>query len=247
MRRRSRTAIHAATLVVLAASSVSAASFTVDQWALGPILSRSSPYQRVEQTDSQARSPFQDTHMVSIPPSSVQAEYDFHYSQSFGRFLIESSINALGGPPLTSTRAQAIGTIVVSTDDPLATTLDASFDYVLPPVSMDAGVWFRVYDADDPGPLLFGGAQSDTSWTGEGAAGTITFNDATVLPGGHTYWIQFGTDVNTSGGPQNAIGAGNGYIDFTLQALPEPATATLLLCALPLLRHRRTSAGRFRP
>ncbi len=234
-----RAVICAVCVVVTAASSASATSFTIDEWAMGTIVNVSPGNDRDVDGNSQAQSPFQTTHYASVPPSFVQADYDIAYSQTFGRFLIESSITALGGPFGTSTNAEAIGTIVVSADAPLAITLDGSFNYNLPPVSMTTILSFRVVDIDDPVPALFDESRWDTSWTGEGAAGTLAFNNATTLPGGHTYWITYRMSIDTGGGPQTTVGTGDGYLDFTLQIVPEPATATLLICALPLMRHWR--------
>jgi len=234
-----RTAIVASVVFALAAVPAMSGALTIDDWVLGVLVDTSPGDAHETRLFSQPSSPFELSHEATVAPSTSSASYNIEYSQTFGQFLIESSQTALGGPFGTSATAKAAGTIWLTADAPIAVSVDASYTYDLPPVSMFAQLRFVVRLLDDPEVIFLGGSQSDDSWTGEGAAGTLTMDDSTILPAGLTYMIQYNMKVTTFGGPQNAIGTGDGYIDFTLQAVPEPATAILLLCALPLLRHRR--------
>ncbi len=239
MRVRSMLVTCAASLFALVSVPASAASFTLEQWDLGVSVDLFPGTERDVDGTSQLQTPLQTTHFATVPPSWASATYDIEYSQTSGRFLIESSQNALGGPFGTSVHTQASGSFIFTVDAPIAITLDAAFDYDLPPVSMGVFLSFRLLDVDDPETVLFGAGAADNAFTGEGASGTLAFADAAVLPGGHTYGIMYIMRISTGGGPITAFGTGDGYIDFTLQVVPEPATALLLICALPLMRHWR--------
>jgi len=216
-----------------------AAELTIDSWFL---MARAitSPNGYDDDVSYAPVSPFQDTHYAAADSSWAQADYDSEYAQSFGRFLIGVSHSALGGPFGTSTVTDTVGIISFTTDAPLAIVMDASFTYDLPPVNMSTGVGFQVVNIDTtPSTILFTFSESQWSNVGEPASGALTVAESVVLPAGHSYRILYTAGISTSGGPITAFATGSGHVNFTMDLLPEPATATLLLCARPLLWHRR--------
>ncbi len=215
------------------------AALTIQDWSLATQVNTWPPGATETAASFAPTTPFQTTHFSTLDSSWSQADYDITYSSTFGSFLIESSQNALGGPFGSSAHTKAVGTLFVTADAPLAISVDASYTYALPPVTMNAQLRFVVRPLDDPEVVLFGSSQSDHSFTGEAASGILTLNDSAVLPGGLTYMIQYEMHVSTGGGPITTFGTGDGYINFTMEVLPEPATAALLICTLPLLWHRR--------
>jgi len=226
--------------LVVVSPRADAAELTIQDWLIAAQV-HTSPFGSTDTADSgQPESPFQQTLVATVPPSSASATHDIEYAQSFGRFLIESSQSALGGPFGTSARTQASGTIWFTADAPIAFAMEAAFTYNLPPVSMLAHLSFRVQDVGLPGnPVILGALDIEHTFVGEPASGTLAFDESAVLPAGHSYMVTYLMRISTEGGPFNAFGTANGHVNFTLDLLPEPATAILLLCALPLLRHRR--------
>jgi len=244
VKRKPRAILIAGVLFVCAPSAANGAALTFDDWVLGVLVSTTSPDAHEARTFGLRPSPFLDAHQTAAPPSTSSATYDIEYSQTFGEFLIETSLNALAGPFGTSVDTEASGSIFFAADAPIAITIDAAFNYDLPPASMFAGLSFAIVDLDNPHPVLFGVSDGDVSWTGEGASGTLTLADGVVLPADRPYLLMYHMRVSTSGGPITAFGTGDGYMDFTLDVVPEPSTVLLLLCALPLFRHRRRNADK---
>jgi len=219
-----------------------AAELTIDQWALGTLVHTSPLGSHIIDASYAPVTPFQTTHLSTVPPSTALATCDIAYGQTFGRFLIESSHNALGGPYGTSATTTTAGSVYFTADAPVAFVMSAAFTYDLPPVNMSTVLEFRLKNvAAPPASNVFYVGDYRFSHVGEAATGTLAVSESVILPAGHSYRLDYLTRISTSGGPFDAIATGNGYVNFSLDLLPEPATATLLLCALPLLRHRRRS------
>jgi len=239
VRNRPWPAFLLASLAMAPANQAHAAGLTIQDWSLGAQVNTWPPGATETTASFEPETPFQTTHLATLDSSWTQADYAIAYSGTLGSFLIESTQNALGGPFGTSATTQASGAVFFTTDAPLSISVDAEYTYDLPPVSMFAQLAFVVRLADDPTVVVFGSSQSDNSFTGEGAAGTFTLSETTVLPAGQAYLLRYDMEISTSGGSIITFGTGAGHVDFTMEVLPEPATAMLLLCALPLLRHRR--------
>ncbi len=113
-----------------------------------------------------------------------------------------------------------------------------SYDYDLPADGTVAYLEFGAFSFDPFEIFLDRGERAD-SFDGH-AVGTLTFDETVLLPAGDTYQLDYQFRIESIAGASGQIGTGDGFIEFTLNAVPEPATLFLLpWAALGLYASRR--------
>lgn len=221
--------------VALMTNGVNAA-IIIEQWNMVTGVRNSSGHQGAFAETVQ--NPFFTTHDIVRGASSARTNFDFTWNDSAGDFLIQASQRAADVDPLGLT-SNSSGWINVSADQDLLITAQGAYDYTLPAWGMGVAFFLGVYEDIPPydAPLNFGDAFSTYSnpWP---ASGVITGSGQAILQAGHTWTIQYWIQVDSSGTTGTAA-TGDGYLHFTLQEVPEPATLFPLALAAMLLRRSR--------
>jgi len=219
-----------------------AASFTLDGWSLRTQVEDTSTdeYEYMASRTVQP-SPFQASQFVSINDgvTTGASTFDFEWWSTFGSFLITASHEAQDVGDTNSLWSMSSGSFMFDATEDLTLDIGGHYQYVAPA----AGFWTRFIisvasvNADEVlmFEILFGGPAML-----EPPAATMTIPDTQLLlPAGDRYGIGYELSTFSHASGTDIVAVGDGEIHFTIQGIPEPATATLLLCTLPLLRHRR--------
>ncbi len=228
-------------LAVLAcpASTASASLMTIDSWSLSAGVVADFPNVSVVRFTN-VMSPFVDSHATSVFDSTASSSYSIEFDESAGtgNFLIEGQHTAQGiGSGILQSRSSGGITIDVATD--LLFTVHGSYNHSLP---LDVSVASFGVNILTPGggvPPLLSVGDSQSAWPGP-PNGTLTMDAQVIIPGGQSWLLQYGMGLTTINAPPGGLSEGDGFIQFSFAPVnvPEPATASLLLAAAPILLRR---------
>lgn len=159
-------------------------------------------------------------------------------------FLIEGSHVASDA---NRTRSLSAGNIFITPAVDLLLTATGRYDWDLPTDAMAVTYGLLVEDAVTHENFFERGGSQTTFLNGP-AAGTYLIDGRAVLPAGREYWFSYRFILDAFEGNSGLLATGEGFIQWTLAPVPEPATLALLalgaLGAGTLLRRR--FPGRFR-
>lgn len=232
----------------ITAGLASGSVFSVDQWSVGAAVAGEFPYSDGDSSNI-VSNPFVESFQAIDRASSATASFNFSWNDSSGDFLLDGSLRCVAQnlPPFPGATGDescgANGGIYFTTTADLLMTVDAAFDYNLAGPNLFALIDFNVYpeSTNKPKDPIFVSGVHDDTYTHYPAAGTLRITGQAIVPAGQTYIFGFrqylSADRNTG-----AIATGDGYLHFTLQTIPEPATSALLILGTLLLsrsqRHR---------
>lgn len=215
---RARVTLTVFLIPVVIVATPASASFTVDDWFLGcRVDPPGDPLETV--FFSTVTNPFRDSHSVTIGPSAAEAAYDFVWTELMDSFRIDASHSAFDVNSSTLCSFSS-GVMHISPTADLELHVTGSYDYDLPADNTVATMEFRV-----AGHLLE--FERADSFDGH-VVGTLEFENSIVLPADATYQIQYLFRIQSFAGGSGQIGTGDGFIEFTLNTVREPATPSLL-------------------
>lgn len=217
------------------AASLRADSFTVEQWSLSTLVETSGNYD--QHSNFTVMNPFDGILEARISPSFARAYFAWSWLAESGQFNTEISQNALDSQPGYDTAISARIRVMTLADVILRS--QGSYTYNLPPEDLTIDVQVTYRDLGSPtNPSVILSGFFDDSFFG-GVAGTETFDNQVMLPAGRRFDIIL-TCRMLGGGGSNSIGTGAGFVNLSLIAVPEPATASaMVIGALILARGRR--------
>jgi hypothetical protein len=230
-------------LLAVGASALEATPiFQVKEWGLDTgVLGTPPNFGGVSIT--QIANPLQSSSSWISGPSSAATSYNFGWNDTFGDFLIQATHRAVA-TDASVLRTLSSGAINVTAQSDLLFNLEAQWTYYLPISFMLAGTGFDVIDSDQPSNRLFAQQQSIDTALGAPLSGTLQLSGSAILPGGHTYTLSYGMELDVFH-ESGATATADGYIHFTLSEVPEPAALVpLALSALLLVRKRRDATIR---
>ncbi len=185
----------------------------------------------------QMENPWSASHSTSLGISFAAASYDFAWSAAGGSFHIAGSNAAAGNPVLLFSSAS--GGIVIEPTSPYLLNLEGLYNYQLASGDREARLNIRVRDVT-LGLSLYSLTSSAVPITGDPASGTFHQMEELTLTPGHQFSLSYFMRLDSYSGSPNVVSTGSGFVQFTLAAIPEPASVALLALGLPwLLRRRR--------
>ncbi len=216
-----------------AAQLVPAASFTVTDWFLGvQILGGGDP----SESSSDVQNPYEETQFISAGVSTAEAVYSLGWNDSFGRFLIEGSLQAEDA----RVSAESSGLIFFETTVDLRYDIDIAYAYSLPGGQMSGGLTYNLLDFETH-ESFSGGSYHDNTWTAGPVSDAFAIQASGILPAGREYIFRYKLELDTSSFT-GLLATGSGHVDLTLTAVPEPASLAPLAILAPLVfRHRRST------
>lgn len=186
-------------------------------------------------TLSQIENPWSASHSASLGISFAAASYDFAWSPAGGSFLISGS-NAAAGNPVNLFSA-CEGSIIIETTSPYLLNLEGLYNYQLASGDREARLNIRVRDVT-LGQSLYSHTSTARPITGDPATGTFQQMQELTLTPGHRFSLSYFMALDSYSGNPNVVSTGDGFVQFTLTAIPEPASAALVALGLPRLRRR---------
>lgn len=180
--------------------------------------------------------PFSETQYFEygpFPGPFAYTAYDFAWSDTEGDFLIQGSHHAEDSSS-GFFRSISNGDIIFTSTQPLLFTVDAEYSYRLPSSSFSAAFVVAVVEVGTHEEFM---AHSFLE-TFPGA-GTFEVHDQVLLPAGREYLFLYRMNIDAFDNT-GAIGAGDGFVHFTLESVPEPTTLGLALLGSALLLRRRS-------
>jgi hypothetical protein len=211
-------------------------SFSVDQWGL--TISVDSAWPDVAAaTFHTVLNPFLNQHSVTLPSNpatSAAAQYDISWLVNYGSFNISAQLAAQDG---NSVRSLASGTVYLQADADLTLNLDSILNYNLPTGLLGAFLSFDVRD-QTAGQYLLTRSAWYITYPDPTGPGTLSCTGDAALPAGHEFRVQYQMSLQTSGA-SSGLATADGFVNFTLEPLPEPASLALLTPLLLALRRRR--------
>jgi hypothetical protein len=221
----------------ITASVALSSSFTVEQWNLGTGVAGSWPnIDGVSNTT--VSNPLHELQSAQVGSSTANTTYAISWNDTFGDFLVQTTHRAADVDPLHM-RSISAGSIYVTAMSDLLFTADAAYSYILPVDPMYTAFAFTVYDAQPPNLAVFNGGGFYDTIHGSPASGNFPVSGQAILAAGHTWVIAYQMEVNAYYGYSGQIALGDGYLHFTLQAVPEPATLVPLAVGALIARRRR--------
>lgn len=184
----------------------------------------------------QMENPWSASHSASLGISFAAASYNFAWSAAGGSFHIAGSNGAAGNPVLLFSVAE--GAITIDTMSPYLLNLEGLYHYQLASGDREARLNIRVRDLT-LGQSLYSHTSSAVPITGDPATGTFHQMQELTLTPGHRFSLSYFMALDSYSGSPNVVSTGDGFVQFTLTAIPEPASAVLLALGLPWLRRRR--------
>ncbi len=219
--------------VLTVAVPVHAASITVTDWHLGTRVvgapGSDSDISTVVQNN------FQESHYASAFNSTAASTFDFAWNDNFGRFLIESSLQAED----VRASVQSSGLIFFETTVDLIYDIDIAYAYSLPGGQMSGGLTYNLLDFETH-ESFSGGSYHDNTWTAGPVSDAFAIQASGILPAGREYIFRYKLELDTSSFT-GLLATGSGHVDLTLTAVPEPASLAPLALLLLVLRRRRSS------
>jgi MYXO-CTERM domain-containing protein len=175
---------------------------------------------------------------ATIPPSYSTGTYDVQWSgdNAYFQISIDHHLQGFRGGLLSN------GTIIFRPAVDSFVTLNGTWTYNHYPAMLGSTVFgMRVVQPGAPNPW------SDQKPGGTDyllpPSGTLTLSGSATLQAGVRYSVGYNisTDNFSNPGAPPAIAAwlGTGFIDITVQPVPEPAALALLAAAMPFLIRRR--------
>jgi hypothetical protein len=183
----------------------------------------------------QVQNPFVGTATASIPPTVVSAEFQASWVADSFLFSLDTTQHAETFQGSVTTAGFIHLTPMVDS----ILTINASMDYDLPQQPARAALaisvgWF------DPAQILYGNSQVQTNFLGPASGTFVVDSDQVFLPGGQPWRLQWGFHLDHFDPPiPGAASDAGGMLTFTIQPVPEPATALGVLAAAVFLRRRR--------
>ncbi len=169
--------------------------------------------------------------------SSCLVSFAWNESAGTGSFLIEGQHTAEGtGSGILQSGSSGGITIDVATD--LLFTVHGSYDHALSLDISTASFGLNIVTPGGGVPPLLSVGDSQSAWPGP-PNGTLSMDAEVVIPGGQSWLIQYSMRLITAA-PPGGLASGDGFIQFSFApvSVPEPATASLLLAAAPILLRR---------
>ncbi len=184
------------------------------------------------------QNPFVGVYAASGPgPTTALSTYNISWTTDNADFLIQGSHQAVGADP-SLLQVGSEGGIYFTTTADLLLNVDAAYDYNLagPHLFTELFTFLNTRDGGD-WPAVFGTNRTADTFTSYPSAGAFSMNYEIPLLAGHQYLMGYSMRIlayNNTG----AVGTGDGYIHFTLQEVPEPATFFTFI-PVALMRRRR--------
>jgi len=212
--------------------------FDVTQWDLGTGVQATFPHGAGVFSQT-VTNPFISNHLAIDGNSSASTTYNVTWDDRFGDFLVEVTHRAADVDP-ASLRSISDGLIYVTANTDLLISINGIYSYSLPVDPMEAEFDMTVFDPSPPydSPIGFANLYN-TSVDGAPASGSFPIGGQAILPAGHTWLIRYTMELFTYYGYSGQIASGDGYLHFTLQAVPEPAALGLLALGGAMIRRRR--------
>ncbi len=215
---------------------------TIPQWDLGAGVHDTLNDESDSLFSVTVMNPFQTVFEAQLGISAATGAFDYVWQPGAGTgsFRLDAGLQAQGNSQRFS--ASAGGAVWVQTGADLLLGIDASFSYFMPPGDREVELEFGVL-ALNPSSVIYANEQRALGIIGDPPAHTFTIDDTLLLNGGRTYFLRYAMRLVNHGGSPDLLSTGNGHINWTLQPVPEPASAWFAAVGLALALRKRRRAG----
>ncbi|NUQ47074.1 MAG: hypothetical protein HUU22_13700 [Phycisphaerae bacterium] len=236
MKAKAMLPVFVVTVVLWHTHGAANADIVVTSWVLGVSVRDSATSQMQSRVINQVQNPLDATHTAMLGISYATGTYDFAWTAAGGGFNIASSNGAAGNP--VHLFSSSSGLVVMTTTSAYRLDVDALYAFHLLGGDREAMLSLLIGDGTT-GQTLFNGTWISAPVTGDPAIGTFTIQRSFDLEPGHTYGVNYWMRVDSYSGSPSVLATGDGYVNFTLTPIPEPASVALFAFALPALLRRR--------
>lgn len=213
------------------------AQIGVSDWFLSTFVQNfSPPSQQDAQSFATVSNPFLDSHTAALGSGTAMGAYEFSWTGDNALFRIETE---LVDPNVGNTRyvTAASGSIVFATTSDGRAILNGEYSYNLPGQGFEVICGLSVYQLGTASDVLRDSGQADTI-TSPSGTGIIDLSASAMLAAGHQYLINYSIRIDAFGN-SGVLATTNGFLQLTLEPIPEPATVGLIGLTAILYRRRR--------
>ncbi len=213
---------------------------TIPQWEVGAGVFDSLTDESDSQISVVVVNPLQIVFDAQLGASTATASLDYAWQPDAGAgtFRLDGVLEAQGSAQRFSSAAG--GAVWVQGSVDLILGIDASFSYFMPPGDREAHLNFVVLTVN-PSSVVYANEQRALRMIGDPPTGTFMIDDQILLSAGSIFRLRHDMSLINFGGSPDLLSTGNGYINFTLEPVPEPSSACLAACGLALLLRKRRS------
>jgi len=225
-------------------SPVAANSF-VDAWSLDVVINDGNQSPMVTGAlFNNLVNPLVDTHSTSqITGAIATAAYNFNWSNISGNFHTDCSLVGTGYPNANANIQTVVceGKIRITSSVDALLSLDAHMDFALGPGDREANAGWIVRPLPNS-TVLYAQTHSAQPAFGDPASGAWDDHAVMTLNAGQQYLLEYGFGVASypGSGTQSQLSHASAFVNFHLDAVPEPVALAPMAIAALLLRKRRS-------